>query len=553
MRVDIDDSAQEAAQWKRKYFDALEDAESREKQWRQADELLRHTISRLTLAADGLDPALDRQLLELRNAIRDRSSAAQLRSRIDAMSKTLVKLDSRRKQESRSEDVLLQLLDALSLPKGTGRQSKALNKLLRSAASEDSEAVVSAFADLMHKSLELAGSQDDKGVASPRRTGLFGRLFGREGKSVALAPETGPASPPGAASRSALHSADSIQEILIQLLERLSLPDELAERLETVRAHIEAMREGEPWDSVLEQIADLVQAIRAQTQREKQGIENFLLQITGRLQEVDRHLQDSGRFHEQSETAGEQFDSAVKQEIAGMETSVHGATDLDQLKTAMQTHLDTVMEHLDRHRESERRRYDRARQEAAAVSKRLGEVEGEAERLRSQLKEERSQAMTDALTGIPNRLAYDDRLQQEVARWKRFGTPLVLAVWDIDHFKNVNDRFGHRAGDKVLRTVAGLLAERVRETDFIARYGGEEFVQLMTGSSLEDCLPVCDRMRAAIEATGFHFREQAVTITASCGLAEMRDGDSTEQWFERADKALYRAKENGRNRCETDD
>ena len=97
--------------------------------------------------------------------------------------------------------------------------------------------------------------------------------------------------------------------------------------------------------------------------------------------------------------------------------------------------------------------------EEPAMSARLNEMEGEAEALRSRVNEERNQAMTDALTGIPNRLAYEQRLEQEVARWKRFGTPLVLVVWDIDHFKRVNDRFGHKAGDKVLRTIARVLAD----------------------------------------------------------------------------------------------
>ena len=91
--MDIDKSTQEAEQWKKKYFDQLEDAERKEKQWNDADELLRKTISRLTLAADGLDDTLDRQLIDLRNAIRDRASTAQLRTRVDDMSKTLVKLD----------------------------------------------------------------------------------------------------------------------------------------------------------------------------------------------------------------------------------------------------------------------------------------------------------------------------------------------------------------------------------------------------------------------------------------------------------------------------
>jgi len=209
-----------------------------------------------------------------------------------------------------------------------------------------------------------------------------------------------------------------------------------------------------------------------------------------------------------------------------------------------------VLAHMAEHHAAEQQRYDIAKADMAAMTDRLRALESESATLHSRLGEERSQAQTDALTGIPNRLAYEERLDQEIARWKRFSTPLVLLIWDVDHFKRVNDGFGHKAGDKALRTIARALAGSIRETDFIARYGGEEFVHLMTGAELVDCVVVADRLRELIAATGFHFRGSAVTITVSCGLAQFRDGDSTESWFERADKALYRAKQAGRNRCE---
>lgn len=553
--MDIEKDAQEALQWKQKYFAHLEESERREKQWQDAEELLRKTISRLTLAADGLDAALDRQLRDLRNAIRDRASTAQLDVLLEDMSRTLVKLDGQRKRgrQDAGDAPLLALLDALSLPKGTGRQSKALRKRLQSAAAAGDAAAIQAFAELIHAGLELAADAASPGVESAAKPGLLQRLFrtGQDQPQDRVADAALPASPGVAVSSQALHQAtDSIREILIRLLERLSLPEEFVAELEAIRDQIEKTADGETWDRVLERIADLIQAIRSQTQKEKQGIENFLKQLTERLQDVDRQLQSSGQIHDESHQAGEQLDTAVKREISGIGASVRDATDLDQLKQAVQTHVDTVIAHLDRHREAEQRRYQQAGQQIAAMSARLNEMEGEAEALRSRVNEERNQAMTDALTGIPNRLAYEQRLEQEVARWKRFGTPLVLVVWDIDHFKRVNDRFGHKAGDKVLRTIARVLADHVRETDFVARYGGEEFAMLMTGSALDACLHVAEKLRAAVEGTGFHFRDEAVTITASCGLAEMRDGDSTEQWFERADQALYRAKQEGRNRCE---
>jgi diguanylate cyclase len=122
-------------------------------------------------------------------------------------------------------------------------------------------------------------------------------------------------------------------------------------------------------------------------------------------------------------------------------------------------------------------------------------------------------------------------------------------VWDVDHFKRINDTYGHRAGDRVLRAVADCLSGSIRGTDFLARYGGEEFVMILPGTKLEDALRVIDDMRVAVSKIGFHFRGNPVSITISSGITVLADADSAGSAFERADKALYNAKESGRNRC----
>ena len=546
--MNIDDDTQEAGQWKAKYFAQLEESERKEKQWHDADELLRKTISRLTLAADGLDSTLDQQLRDLRNAIRDRAGTMQLGTLVDDMSRTLARLDTERAEggQDSGENLLLDLLEALSLPKGTGRQTKALKKRL-GESSTDNKTTIQSFAKLIRTAIELSSDETEQTASQGARAGLLQRIFG--------ATDSGADSPAGDSKtrpkeQATRQTTDTVREVLIRLLECLSLPEELVDRVQDIRTGIQAIREGESWDGILEQIADLIQVIRTRTLQEKQGIEEFLVQLGERFQEVNRQLQGSEKYYDDAHQAGEQLDSDVKAGISGIDISVRDATDLAQLRSDVQTHVDAVLVHMAKHRDEEKKRYEDAKVQVSSMSGRLQDLENETAELRSRIKQERNQAKVDPLTGIPNRLAYEERLEYEVARWKRFATPLVLVMWDIDLFKKVNDSFGHRAGDKVLRTIARTLESSIRETDFVARYGGEEFVQLMTGSSLEECLQVADKIREAIKKTGFHFRDQAITITASCGLAELRDGDSVEQWFERADKALYKAKQEGRNRCE---
>ncbi|MFO6017257.1 GGDEF domain-containing protein, partial [Pseudomonas aeruginosa] len=137
-----------------------------------------------------------------------------------------------------------------------------------------------------------------------------------------------------------------------------------------------------------------------------------------------------------------------------------------------------------------------------------------------------------------------------VARRHRDGGDLLLAVLDIDHFKRINDDFGHLAGDKVLKIIAGELRKRLRQADFIARFGGEEFVVLLPATSLEAGRQLLERLRAAIAACPFHFKGEPLSITCSAGITAFEGNEAGEAVFERADQALYRAKRAGRDRLE---
>ena len=158
----------------------------------------------------------------------------------------------------------------------------------------------------------------------------------------------------------------------------------------------------------------------------------------------------------------------------------------------------------------------------------------------------RRQAVTDELTDLANRRRFMEVLQQEVARALRFDTPLSLVLFDLDHFKQINDRFGHQTGDDVLRRAARVIRERVRETDLPARIGGEEFGVILTGTGGAGALAVAEQLRhdlsQYVDVPGKDW-----TVTASFGVAVLHDGDTAELLIGAADRALYRAKADGRN------
>ena len=156
-------------------------------------------------------------------------------------------------------------------------------------------------------------------------------------------------------------------------------------------------------------------------------------------------------------------------------------------------------------------------------------------------------AKIDPLTGLRNRRALDERLAQEWSRLSRHGGRLSVIMADIDHFKNVNDRFGHPVGDEVLRQVARLLAEGCRDTDMPARYGGEEFVVVAPETAAQAATDFAERLRASICSAPLEVHGQAIKVTASFGVANNEGLDSPVKLIQAADEALYRAKEAGRN------
>lgn len=161
---------------------------------------------------------------------------------------------------------------------------------------------------------------------------------------------------------------------------------------------------------------------------------------------------------------------------------------------------------------------------------------------------------TDFLTGVFNRRHMDRRLGEEVASARRYRFPLSVLLLDIDHFKQINDKHGHQAGDHVLVALAAIVAQELRESDILARYGGEEFLVMTPHTPLLGATDVAEQLRKRIESHDFSLPKElggihGIRVTASIGVASFGDGvDSRERLIHAADENLYRAKQEGRNR-----
>ncbi len=177
------------------------------------------------------------------------------------------------------------------------------------------------------------------------------------------------------------------------------------------------------------------------------------------------------------------------------------------------------------------------------AQKRLNDI------ISSQTRELEKLAAYDGLTGILNRRSIEEIIKKEFDRAERYQKNFSLIIADLDKFKAVNDTYGHNTGDKVLIQAAALIMQTRRNIDYCGRWGGEEFVIATPETDLENCGHLAQRLCSAMNSAYF---PDVGSVTISCGVAQFRSGDTLESLLERADKALFRAKKNGRNRVETD-
>ena len=242
----------------------------------------------------------------------------------------------------------------------------------------------------------------------------------------------------------------------------------------------------------------------------------------------------------------------LKEAMSGLDT--HGADTaafsdaLDQLSTGPVPDTQRLREALSRLADEAREMTRRSKR----MSTKLAASTQQIEHLRSELHEARRAAMTDALTSLPNRRAFDETLQRMAAASEGNGEPLSLMLIDIDHFKRVNDRFGHPVGDALLRRTASTIRNCLPLGGMVARFGGEEFAVLLPGQNLSSAIDEAERLRLAVFGQSLASRrigERLSAVSISIGLAELLRGENVAAMLERADRALYRAKQEGRNRA----
>jgi len=548
--------------WREKYLNALDEQEQLEKKFANQQEFLRSALVRVSVAADGQDENLDQIMAKLREKLRGDMSVTDGNNILGQLETAVLAFEQQREQGA--QDVHQALMD-VTKPLQNFKLSRNVKKELSDYLTQlpQRSKKVRLYPALLQQLARL--QQQALSEIEQPKTGFLDKILGNSSNAKenhasadtnesedhiiadlpALSAE--PAIPSAAPGNylSAEYSTQIIR-VLNQFFTSLENEAAIKTKVEAMRRKLEQGVSAANLIPLLDSVRDLVMEAYLAA---NQAFATYLNNVNQELAEIYMLLGGAVKNTQSEREASRKLQADVMREMSDLETTAASATDINLLKDNVKSQLGNIRQVIDHYQQTDQAQQFLAEQ-LATLGAKIKTMEVEAEKNRTNLETHRQKALHDPLTELPNREAYNERANAEVQRWQRYGRPLTIAIFDIDHFKRINDTYGHQAGDRVIKVIGRSIAKRLREVDFFCRYGGEEFVALMPETDSATALVVLEKVRDAIANAAFNYKAQAMSITLSVGLTEFIENDSLETAFERADQALYTAKSNGRNRCQ---
>jgi len=282
-------------------------------------------------------------------------------------------------------------------------------------------------------------------------------------------------------------------------------------------------------------------------------LEKFIVDTMRYLHETEEHVISEVNSIQETYNENKEFAQNLSMNMERINQDFDEVKDLETLKKEVMGTIGNINKCIDEKSELDMQQLKDKENKLKSLGSRINDITKEADEMKKKAEKLEQESLLDELTGINNRKAYDDKVTETIAGHKRYNVPSSLMLCDIDHFKIINDTYGHIVGDLVLKKFVALVNEKLRATDFLARYGGEEFTIILPHIPLDKAKAAAESVRAYINKSVFSYKENEVLLTVSIGVSTFMKDDTASSVFERADRALYLAKHSGRNVVKTEE
>jgi len=574
--------------WKLKYLELIKEQELVGLEWQKKIDELHRGVAKISIAAQGQDATLDAALEGVRQSLNDKTGVS-LAAQIDALETGIHAMDNTRiKRGNQATESLATLLEQLQTVKIDRPSALAINKLgkeLKKSANRLAEPfdielwlekVVAAQSTALQSLEPLVtlpkAPPVKKALLSALLLDLRRRLMGAE--TVATADNVSKVD----SAKKNLASSAATKNVIANQPQAVIEQDDNADSYEAVRVEVVAvllgllaeidvpadaqhfanqlykdLQNGLEWPDFIPALDKVVTVVVAALGRDQRQFEQFLQGLNKQLLEIGSFISfvDHSQLIStgQTQDLSDELDSHVSDIVSRFEgdDTTQDLEGVVALKDSVSDKLQTIVTSLEQFQSNQSEQQALMAQQLLEMTTRVEDMDSDVQEASESLQKQRDKLLRDTLTDLPNREAYNIRVQQEYDRWQRYQRPLVLAVADVDFFKRTNEEFGHEAGDRMLKIIGKTMLQQLRKTDFIARFSGAQFTILLPETSLQAGQQALEKLRIAVQSCPLRFAKKPVTITISLGATLLADGDTIVTARHRADQACAMAKSSGRN------
>lgn len=440
---------------------------------------LRNVINQLIINPIGINYELDDRLSQLRNYLDTEFEPAVIEKKVKRLAEILSKMQRKKAENSRLVNGLIkQGVESIGRIANKSQDKRAVTKLQKMLDTEmESHAILIRFNQVLTQCISSVIKELEE---LPQITKV-------DNPSKSYQSEI------------SLKVNDSLQ----QLLNHLSIPQDLDSKRGIIKTNLEHALTDEELSTIIDNLTELVvESFNVEQNRFK----GFLQQLTDQLNDFEIYLRVSGDARKKASEDSRLLECGIQDNLDQIKNHLDTSKTIEELSSKVSQNIKMIGDRLKEYRHNEKIREEEYAKQVSELQARLQESEQNAEEIKNLLAFQKYRINHDSLTGLPNRESYEEHILDSFQRWKRSSSALSLAVCDIDHFKRINDNFGHLAGDKVLKKVAMIFKSSIRTVDFIARIGGEEFVFIFEQTSSKEAFGILEKLRKLVEDCLFYYR-----------------------------------------------